>query len=67
MEKAKGSSISRMPTISTANQKMDGMVLKAKFEGLDDRNLWEVEVGTDDGSMLKVKLDVNSGAGLSSG
>ena len=45
---------------------MDGMVLKAKFEGLDDRNLWEVEVGTDDGSMLKVKLDVNSGAVLSS-
>ena len=67
VEKTKGASISITQAIATANKKVPGTVLEAEFEAEDDQTFWEVKVSTDDGRVMEVKIDSQSGEVLSSG
>lgn len=64
-EKAKAASISITQAIAAANNHVPGTVLEAEFEAKEDQSFWEVEIATDDGKLMEVKVDSQTGAILS--
>jgi uncharacterized membrane protein YkoI/mono/diheme cytochrome c family protein len=66
IEKAKSAAISMTQAIATANQQVTGTVIEAGFEIEGGQAFWEVEVATEDGPIMKVAIDSQSGAVLSS-
>jgi len=65
-EKAKFASIGITQAITAANNHVPGTVLEAEFEAEENQTLWEVEILTDDGILMEVKVDSQTGAILSS-
>ena len=65
-EKAKAASIGIAEAIATANKHVPGTVLEAEFEVEEDQVFWEVEIATDDGKLMEVKVDSQTGSILSS-
>jgi hypothetical protein len=65
-EKAKAASISITQAIAAANNHVPGTVLEAEFEAKEDQSFWEVEIATDDGKFMEIKVDSQTGAILSS-
>jgi hypothetical protein len=64
--KAKAAPIGMGQAIAAANNHVPGTVLEAEFEAEDDQSFWEVEIVTDDGTLMEVKVDSQTGAILSS-
>ena len=65
-EKAKAASIGIAEAIAAANNHVPGTVLEAEFEVEEDQVFWEVEIATDDGKLMEVKVDSQTGSILSS-
>jgi len=65
-EKAKAAMIGIAQAIAAANNHVPGTVLEAEFEAEGDQAFWEVEIVTDDGKVMEVKVDSQTGAILSS-
>lgn len=66
VEKAKAASIGIAQAIAAANTHVPGTVLEAEFEVEEDQAFWEVEIAADDGKVMEVKVDSQTGAILSS-
>ena len=65
-EKAKAASIGIAEAIAAANKHVLGTVLEAEFEVKEEQSFWEVEIATDDGKLMEIKVDSQTGAILSS-
>jgi mono/diheme cytochrome c family protein len=65
-EKAKAASIGIAEAIAAANKHVPGTVLEAEFEVKEEQSFWEVEIATDDGKLMEIKVDSQTGAILSS-
>ena len=65
-EKAKAASIGIAQAIAAANKHVPGTVLEAEFEVEANQAFWEVEIVTDEGTVMEVKVDSHTGAILSS-
>jgi hypothetical protein len=65
-EKAKAASIGIAEAIAAANKHVPGTVLEAEFEVKEEQSFWEVEIATDDGKLMEIKVDSQTGAVLSS-
>lgn len=66
VEKAKGASIGITEAIAAAIKHVPGTVLEAEFEAEENQVFWEVEIATDDGKLLEINVDGQTGAILSS-
>ena len=64
--KAKGASIDMGQAIVAANNYVPGTVLEAEFVAQEDQSFWEVEIVTDDGTLMEVNVDSQTGTILSS-
>jgi mono/diheme cytochrome c family protein len=65
-EKAKAAFIGIAQAITAANNHVPGTVLEAEFDAEENQAFWEVEIVTDDGKIMEVKVDSQTGAILSS-
>jgi len=65
-EKAKAATIGIVQAIAAANNHVPGTVLEAEFEVEKDQAFWEVEIVTEDGKRMEVKVDSQTGSILSS-
>ena len=65
-KKAKVAVIGIAQAIAAANNYVAGTVLEAEFEAEEDQAFWEVEIVTDEGTVMEVKVDSQTGAILSS-
>jgi uncharacterized membrane protein YkoI/mono/diheme cytochrome c family protein len=65
-EKAKAASINITQAIAAATNHVPGTVLEAEFEVKEAQSYWEVEIATEDGKLMEVKVDSQTGAILSS-
>ena len=65
-QKAKAASIGIAQAIAAANKHVPGTVLEAEFEAEENQAFWEVEIATDDGTRMEVKVDSQTGGILSS-
>jgi mono/diheme cytochrome c family protein len=64
-EQAKSAALSITQAIAKATQEVAGTVVEAEFEIEGERMYWEVEIATDDGKMMEVKVDSQTGEILS--
>lgn len=64
--KAKAASIGITEAIAAANTHVPGTVLEAEFESEENQVFWEVEIATEDGKLMEVNVDGQTGAILSS-
>lgn len=64
--KAKAATIGIAQAVTAANNHVPGTVLEVEFQAEEDQGFWEVEIVTDDGKMMEVKVDSQTGAILSS-
>ncbi len=67
IQRAKSASISMDRAIQLAVKEVSGTVLEVEFEVEveEGQAFWEVEVGTDEGQIIEVKIDSQNGAVLS--
>jgi len=65
-QKAKAASVGIAQAIAAANTHVPGTVLEAEFDAEENHAFWEVEIVTDDGKIMEVKVDSQTGAILSS-
>jgi mono/diheme cytochrome c family protein len=65
-QKAKAASIGIAQAIAAASNHVPGTVLEAEFEVEEDQALWEVKIVTDDGTLMEVNVDSQTGSILSS-
>jgi mono/diheme cytochrome c family protein len=61
VEKAKASAVSITDAIGIALQQTPGTVLEAEFEIEDGQALWEIEVATEDGRIMEILVDSQTG------
>jgi len=64
--KAKAAPIGMGQAITTANNHVPGTVVEAEFEAEENQAFWEVEIVTDEGILMEIKVDSQTGAILSS-
>jgi mono/diheme cytochrome c family protein len=61
VEKARASTVSITDAIGIALQQTPGTVLEAEFEIEDGQALWEIEVATEDGRIMEILVDSQTG------
>ncbi|MGD9852363.1 MAG: c-type cytochrome [Nitrospirales bacterium] len=66
MAKAKAASIGITEAIAAATNHVPGTVLEAEFEAEENQVFWEVEIATEDGKLMEINVDGQTGAILSS-
>ena len=66
MAKAKAAPIGITEAIAAANAHVPGTVLEAEFEAEENQAFWEVEIATEGGKLMEIKVDHQTGAILSS-
>ena len=66
MAKAKAAPIGITEAIAAANTHVPGTVLEAEFESEENQISWEVEIATEGGKLMEIKVDHQTGAILSS-
>ena len=62
VEKAAAAKVSIDEAVTTARERVSGMVIEAELEQKHERLIWEVEVVTPDKKIMEIHIDAKTGA-----